>query len=95
VSKRGRDIAFHFLLTLPPPGPIQPTIGVDGDGMITVEWYAGSRNLLSVSIGSDATLHYAAVVSTATQYGSERFNGVVSPRILDLILRVNSARLAV
>lgn len=81
------DIALQFLKALPLYSA--PTsVGAEPDGHLTLEWYKSSRWLLSLSIGPDGMLYYAALFGTSKQYGSEPFLGNVPQPIMNLINRV-------
>jgi hypothetical protein len=46
-----------------------PTLGVEPDGYITLEWYKNTHNLLSLSIGSDIYMYYAGLKFNSTFKG--------------------------
>ncbi len=68
VREETYDLARQFLAVLPLSIPV-PSIGAEPDGQITVEWYRSPQRTLSVSIGRDGDLHYAALL------GAERICG--------------------
>ena len=81
---------FHvisFLESLPGVLPI-PTVGVESDGNITLEWYKSPQRLLSVSVSPFGELHYAALIGPKKSYGTETFSGEIPHEILDLMRRV-------
>ena len=81
---------FHvkaFLESIPNTIPI-PTVGVEPDGQITLEWYKSPSRLLSVSVGPGEDLNYAALIGPSKSYGTEVFSGEMPKTILDLIQRV-------
>jgi hypothetical protein len=81
--------ANRFLEALPPELP-GPTVGAEPDGYITLEWYRSPQRLLSVSVGPDDSLHYAAILGPNKQYGTEIFFGNVPTVIIGLIRRVQA-----
>jgi len=82
--------AFRFLAALPLGMPA-PSVGAEPDGHITFEWYHSPKHTLSVSIGSEGELHYAALLGLRKTFGSEPFFGEVPQTILGLVHRVVSA----
>jgi hypothetical protein len=70
------------------PGIPQPTLGVESDGQVTFEWYVSPNRLLSVSVGDDGYLYYAALIGIARHYGREPLDGAVPENIRNLIYRV-------
>jgi hypothetical protein len=79
---------IRFIQALP-LGTARPTIGSDPDGQITLEWYESPRSAFSVSVNPAGELHYAALLGSRRQYGTEPFLGEVPTVILDLIRRVS------
>ena len=90
VSKESYLLAEHFLKALP-LGTKNPVVGAEPDGQLTLEWYQSPRQLLSLSISPDGTLHYAALFGSSKSYGSEPFTGKVPENIMALIRRIPSA----
>lgn len=79
--------AYRFLEALPPGFPA-PSVGAESDGDITLEWHRSPRRTISVSVSSDDTLHYSALLGPNKQYGTEIFFGEAPRTILDLARRV-------
>ena len=79
--------ARSFLDALPFGIPA-PSIGVEPDGQVTLEWHHSRRRTLSVSVTPEGDLHYAALLGPAKAYGTEPFLGEVPQTILGLIHRV-------
>lgn len=52
------QLAEHVINSLP-TDLRNPSVGIEPDGQITLEWYQDTNHLLSVSIDSDGYLHYA------------------------------------
>ena len=84
------QLAQQFLEALP-LGITAPTIGAEPDGQITVEWHRSPRRTLSVSVGPNGELHYAALIGTSKAFGTETFFSEAPKFIVDLIHRVMAA----
>lgn len=78
---------YSFIEALP-LGTSLPSIGVEPDGHLTLEWYQHPRWTLSISISPECNLYYAALFGESVERGSEVFAGIVPRTILDLIQRV-------
>lgn len=89
ISASVDEFATGFLLALPLGTPA-PAVGAELDGHITLEWYKSPHRTLSVSVGPNGQLHFAALMGASTQYGSEPFYGEVPQSVLDLIYRVSA-----
>lgn len=76
--------ARRFIEALPTRTPT-PQIGADPDGAVTMEWHKAKNRTVSISIGLDNVLHYAAVVGSMRRFGTEMFDGKVPATILGLI----------
>jgi hypothetical protein len=87
VSQDSLRNAYLFLESLPLGFP-GPSIGVEPDGQLTLEWHHSARRTLSVSLSPDDELHYAALFGPSRVYGTEAFFGEVPVSILELIRRV-------
>ena len=72
VKPQSYQNARRFLETLNGVLP-QPSIGVDPDGEISLEWYRGPRLRFSLSIGPDSTIAYAGMFGINTVHGTETF----------------------
>lgn len=90
VSSDAFGLACRFLDALPLGTPA-PSIGAEPDGHITLEWYKSPQRTLSVSVSPDGKLHYAALIGSSRQYGTEQFFDVVPDVILNPIDRVMAA----
>jgi hypothetical protein len=80
-------LAHQFLAALPLGTPL-PSIGAEPDGHITVEWYRSPQRTLSVSIGCDGELYYAALLGTERVCGTETFRARMPQVLSDLIARI-------
>ncbi len=91
VSPQARDRAQLFLNSLPAGCPM-PEIGAEPDGHLTLEWYRTPSRVLSVSVGPEGELNYAALVGdTSRRTGSEIFQNAVPGDLLHLIQQVCAA----
>jgi hypothetical protein len=81
---------WRFICALPWDYPL-PSVGVEADGHLTLEWYRHSRWILSVSVSPEGDLHYAALFGNSDIRGSEPFVEGISKRLLDLIQDVKAA----
>jgi hypothetical protein len=87
VKKMTLFNTYSFIEALP-LGTSLPSIGVEPDGHLTLEWYRHPRWTLSISISPEYNLYYAALFGESVERGSEVFAGIVPRTILDLIQRV-------
>ncbi len=78
-----------FLECLPFGFPC-PSISADPSGCLSVEWYRNPRRVLSVSVGNDDLLHYAALLGPNKVCGTEAYFGEAPDCILDLVRRLYS-----
>ncbi|MGD1001819.1 MAG: hypothetical protein ABSA67_14085 [Candidatus Brocadiia bacterium] len=83
-------IASRFLESLSLRTPT-PSVGAEADGELALEWYVAPRRTLSVSVGPDGYLHYAALFNDSKAFGTEPFVADVPPAILNLIQQVYAA----
>jgi hypothetical protein len=90
VSQETFQQAYRLLETLP-LGMQPPSVGVEPDGNITLEWYRFPKRTLSLSVSPDGNLHYSALMGPNTAYGTEAFFGDFPKRVLDLVNRVLAA----
>jgi hypothetical protein len=79
--------AFRFLESLP-FGIQKPSVGVEPDGHVTLEWYKSPRHTLSVSVSPDGFLYYSALMGLRKTNGSEPFFGEAPEIVLELIGKV-------
>lgn len=83
--------AYRFAESLPVGLPL-PTVGAEPDGHLTLEWYHDASRVLSLSIGPEGELNYAALLGeTSRRTGSERFQQEVPRDVLHLIDEVFAA----
>ena len=60
----------YLLIRALPLGTALPSVGVEPDGYLTLEWYRHPRWVLSLSIGSEPEIHYAALFGNSNTRGS-------------------------
>ncbi|MEM0963460.1 MAG: hypothetical protein AAGK21_13095 [Bacteroidota bacterium] len=65
-----------------PAGLPSPEPGVDPDGEATLEWHAGPRRVLSVSVGADHVLRYAAILGDESTSGRATLDGRSLPEVV-------------
>lgn len=78
----------YFFIESFPMALEMPSVTPESDGRIAFEWYRSPEQLLTVSIGDDSSLHYAALFGNNKNYGTETFSGFIPKQILNLINRV-------
>jgi len=79
--------AFRFLESLP-LGVQAPSVGVEPDGHVTLEWYKAPRHTLSVSVSPEGFLYYSALMGLRKTNGSEPFFGDAPKIILELVGKI-------
>ena len=87
ISEEVKDASIRFVQNLPLGFP-QPAVSGEPDGHINFEWYRSSRRVLSVSIGPNNRLFWAALIGTESPRGSARYIERIPEIILDQIARV-------
>ena len=87
VSDESYRAAYKFLEALP-LGAIPPSVGVEPDGEMTLEWYHSPRRTLSISFSKNGEIHFAALLGASKTYGTEPFFGDVPKIVMDLVSRV-------
>lgn len=65
-----------------------PSISVHPDGYLSFEWYRSQSRMLSIAVGPQGDLHYAALIGPYTQHGTTFLVGEGRKTILDLIEQV-------
>jgi hypothetical protein len=79
----------YALIEALPLGYPLPSVGVEADGHLTLEWYRHPHWTFSISVSPEGILYFAALFGKSDIRGSEPFLGSVSKTILDLIQRVH------
>jgi hypothetical protein len=80
--------AYRFIEALPLGYPL-PSVGVEPDGHLTLEWYRNPRWTLSVSVSPEGTLYYAALFGSEDPRGSCSFFDEIPETLLFLLRRVS------
>jgi len=89
VSPDTLSTARRLLAALPQDVAL-PSVGVEPDGHLTLEWYRTPTWTLSVSVSPESHLYYAALFDANDLRGREVFGGNAPEIILSLIQRVSS-----
>lgn len=87
ISFETYEKAKRFITALPWGIPV-PEISAEPDGEVTFEWYASPTQVLSVSVGPNNELTYAALFGASRAYGTEVFHNEIPDLILGHIKRV-------
>ena len=88
IDQNSYASARYFSCLLPTNIPV-PKIYVDPDGEVTFEWYAGPRQVFSVSMGSNNELIYAGLFGANKTHGTEYLDDELPGTILDNIRRAS------
>lgn len=84
--------ALRFIQALPTTLP-GPDVSADPDGEVDLLWQLDPTRTISVSVGPNGKLTYAALMGTAQSYGTEWLSNEIPRPILENLLRVlNAAR---
>lgn len=62
-----------------------PSVNVHPDGYLSFEWYRSQSRMLSIAVGPEGELHYAALIGPHIQHGKAFFVGDGRKTVLDLI----------
>jgi hypothetical protein len=81
--------ACSFVDSLP-LGCTLPSVGVEPDGHLTLEWHRDVRWTFSISISPEGVIYYAALFNNEVTSGSEKFSGSISKAVLNLIQKVGA-----
>ena len=87
IDDRSVYLASLFIAGLPLFTPL-PEIGVDPDGEVSLDWHVRARHSLSISIGGDGSLAYAALFGTSRMRGVEVIDGGVPETIMAALHRL-------
>jgi hypothetical protein len=89
VSEEVMATTCQFVEALP-IGVRSPSVVREPDGHISLEWYRNPRRMMTVSIGPDGRLHWAALLGSEDPRGTGIFVGRIPKTILHCIYRVFS-----
>lgn len=86
INRQSIELAHKFLeaLDLGMPGP---EIGAVPDGCVTLDWFSRGNQTLSITIGADGTLYYAAEFGGNDLNGTACFVDEITPFISSLIVQ--------
>ena len=87
VTEAVMETACRLIQALPLGVP-SPAITGEPDGHISLEWYRNPRRVMTVSIGPDSRLHWAALIGSEDPRGSARFADRIPKSLLYYISRV-------
>jgi hypothetical protein len=76
----------YIVLESLPLGFPRPSIGVEPDGHLTLEWHRSPVQTLSVSVDPEGYLHYAGLFGPNRRFGSEVFYGEL-PEVIQRSIR--------
>lgn len=82
--------AYRLIEALPNTFP-SPTVTAEPDGHLSLEWYRHPRRILTVSVGPDGVLFWAALVGSEDPRGSCQFFDEFPETLRHWIGRVNRA----
>lgn len=87
ISDEVMETACQFIAALPIGLP-QPSVAGEPDGHISLEWYRSPRRILTVSLGPNGRLHWAALIGSEDPRGSAVFLERIPRSLLYYISRV-------
>lgn len=85
-----RDLAERFLRSLP-FGIEGPTVAVDPDGQLSLDWYRSPNVNLTVSIDPSGFYHYAAILDLERRSGRAMIAPDPPREIVELIREVTTS----
>lgn len=91
LSFQSYSQALKLLQALPTSTPV-PDVSIEPDGEVEFSWALGARRLLSVSVGPDGRIAYAALFGESRAYGAEFLGAEIPRTILENLQRVFSGR---
>jgi hypothetical protein len=89
VLEKTSENTCSFVESLPLDCPL-PSVGVEPDGHLTLEWHKDVRWTFSISISPEGVIYYAALFNDEVTSGSEEFSGSISKAVLNLIQKVGT-----
>lgn len=82
-----RQVALRLIEALPDGYP-SPSVDVEPDGHVSLEWYKHPRRLLSISVSPDGTLYWAGLVDAEDPRGRCHFHDEFPAILLHWIRQV-------
>ncbi len=83
--------AFGWLLQLPTSTPM-PSVSIDVDGHVAIEWDNGPRQIISIRLAGDGTIYYGGLLGYSTFYGAEVPADVIPEPVARAIDRILNSR---
>lgn len=91
ISTGAYHAAVRFVWSIPAAFPM-PDVVPEPDGSISLEWESDRWNALTLSIGQDGRIAYAAMLGKEKrERGSEVFDDVIPQEILSILWKVTHA----
>jgi hypothetical protein len=87
VTRETYQAAYRVIEVLPLDFGL-PSVGVEPDGHLTLEWYREPRRTLSISVSPERDLHYAALLGNGKVAGTEAFLGEFPQAIIAQLRRL-------
>lgn len=87
ITREVYDQSEKFICCLP-LNIVEPTLAVDPNGYVSFEWYKSKSSVISISIGQDNFIHYAAIIGSSKLYGTEPFINGIPQNIMESINKV-------
>lgn len=91
VKEETLNYTYAFIQALPLGFPL-PSLSAEPDGHLALDWFHDRYWTISVSVGPDGVLYYAALLGNSDPRGSEPFLGEIPKRLLSLIQEVALAK---
>lgn len=77
--------AAYMLISTLPLSFMRPSIGVEPDGQLTLEWRKSPSRVLSVSVDPNGLLHYAIVSGMKKHHDTLAFFSTAPQKLLQLV----------
>lgn len=91
VSARSEAVSrAYFLLRAMPTNLPLPTVIVEEDGDVALDWDLGQRRVVTVTVSDGPTLRYASQIGAETAYGRVPYSGEAPSTIVRLVQRVSA-----
>jgi hypothetical protein len=87
LDPRSAEQALRFIQALPTTVPT-PDVSADPDGEVDLLWQLEPTRTISVSVGPNGKLTYAALMGTAQAYGTEWLSNEIPQPILESLTRI-------
>lgn len=87
VSGPAFDVALGLLNSLPPLIPL-PDVEIEPDGQLALDWHVSPRRVLSLSVGPQGTIGFAALLGSEPVHGRTAFAGTLPRTVRHLLDRL-------